>query len=61
MEEAIQILVKFGMTPEEAEKDFNERCAYLMRGHNGTSRRYAEELVIDEIFELDTLPAASSR
>ena len=49
MNEAIEILIKDGMTREAAVEEINERCAYHMRGYEKISRRYAEELVIDEI------------
>ena len=53
MEQAILLLMKDGMTREEATTEFNERCAYCMRGYDGTSRRYAEKLVLDELTALN--------
>ena len=49
--EAIYQLIKNGMTPDEAKEDFNESCEYYMRGNDGTTREYAEELVIADIEE----------
>lgn len=50
--EAIKTLINDGMTPEEAKTEFNERCEYYMRGIDGVSREYAEEMVIEEIDEI---------
>jgi len=51
MEQAITILVKDGMTRNEATLEFNERCAYHMRGYEATPRNYAEQIVLAEIIE----------
>lgn len=51
MEQAINLLVRNGMTESEAVSEINERIAYYMRGADGCSKRYATELVINEIIE----------
>lgn len=51
-QDAINQLIKDGMEIEEAKSEFNERCEYYMRGNDGTTREYAEELVITDIEEI---------
>lgn len=49
--DAINQLVKDGMSSKEAKLEFNDRCKYYMRGNDGTTREYAEKLVIADIEE----------
>ena len=50
--EAIKTLINDGMSLDEAKTSVEERCKYYMRGIDGVSREYAEEMVIDEIEEI---------
>ena len=56
MDEAIAIMVKWGMTKENATKSFNEQCSFLMRGRDAVSREYAEQMILGDVLEMDELP-----